>query len=103
MIMRQGVIYHYHESITIDRKSMKVGLLGCMAERLKDKLLTSERLVDVVAGPDAYRDLPRLFAAVDSSAAEDRDSAINVMLSLDETYADIMPMRLDEDSVSGFV
>ena len=88
----------------IDRKSMKVGLLGCMAERLKDKLLTSERLVDVVAGPDAYRDLPRLFAAVvDSSAAEDRDSAINVMLSLDETYADIMPMRLDEDSVSGFV
>ena len=80
---------------------MKVGLLGCMAERLKDKLLTTERLVDVVAGPDAYRDLPRLFAAVNSSA--DRDSAINVMLSLDETYADIMPMRLDEDSVSGFV
>ena len=79
-----------------------MGLLGCMAERLKDRLLTADRLVDVVAGPDAYRDLPRLLGAV-TSADADRDSAINVMLSLDETYADIMPMRLDEGSVSGFV
>lgn len=94
-------IQHRKKAGIFLKKSMKVGLLGCMAERLKDKLLTTERLVDVVAGPDAYRDLPRLFAAVNSSA--DRDSAINVMLSLDETYADIMPMRLHEDSVSGFV
>ena len=50
-----------------------MGLLGCMAERLKDKLLTADRLVDVVAGPDAYRDLPRLFGAVTSAASADRD------------------------------
>ncbi len=78
---------------------MKVGLLGCMAERLKEKLLSKERLVDVVAGPDAYRDLPKLFAATEGSD----QSSINVLLSMEETYADIIPARLNEDKVTGFV
>ena len=77
---------------------MKIGLLGCMAERLKDKMLDTN-LVDLVAGPDAYRDLPRLLAVTKYS----NDSAINVILSLDETYADVTPSRLDENSVTGFV
>jgi tRNA-2-methylthio-N6-dimethylallyladenosine synthase len=77
-----------------------VGLLGCMAERLKEKLLSEDRLVDVVAGPDAYRDLPRLFALTSGGADQ---SAINVMLSMEETYADIIPSRLNEDKVTGFV
>lgn len=64
-----------------------------MAERLKEKLLEQDRLVDVVAGPDSYRDLPRLFAITST----DNQSSINVLLSMEETYADIMPMRLDEN------
>ena len=84
------------------RPSLRVALLGCMAERLKEKLLTGDdRLVDVVAGPDAYRDLPRLLAA--SAFADNDDSTINVVLSLEETYADILPSRLNAESVSGFV
>ncbi len=75
-----------------------VGVLGCMAERLKDKLLEQEKLVDLVVGPDAYRDLPRLVAT-----AEDGDKGVNVFLSREETYADISPVRLDASGVSGFI
>ena len=64
-----------------------------MAERLKDKLLEKDKLVDVVAGPDSYRDLPRLFAITQT----ENQSSINVLLSMEETYADIVPMRLDEN------
>ncbi|XP_033228686.1 CDK5RAP1-like protein [Belonocnema kinseyi] len=71
---------------------------GCMAERLKHKILEKERIVDVVAGPDSYKDLPRLLAIT-----EDNETAINVVLSFDETYADITPVRLNPDSVSAFV
>jgi MiaB/RimO family radical SAM methylthiotransferase len=67
-----------------------VGVLGCMAERLKSKLLEADRLADIVAGPDAYRDLPRLIEAVRSNAGS---KAMNVQLSADETYADIVPVR----------
>jgi tRNA A37 methylthiotransferase MiaB len=69
-----------------------------MAERLKSKLLEQDRLVDIVCGPDAYRSIPHLI-----SLAETKDGVANVMLSADETYADVMPMRLDKDSVSGWV
>jgi tRNA A37 methylthiotransferase MiaB len=75
-----------------------VGVLGCMAERLKSKLLEQDRLVDIVCGPDAYRSIPHLI-----SLAETKDGVANVMLSADETYADVMPMRLDKNSVSGWV
>ncbi|KAJ1885540.1 hypothetical protein LPJ66_010066, partial [Kickxella alabastrina] len=78
-----------------DRPPM-VGVLGCMAERLKEKLLESDRLVDVVCGPDAYRSLPRLLSLRAMSA----DGVANVMLSADETYADITPVRLDENKIS---
>ncbi|KAJ1848189.1 hypothetical protein LPJ73_004043, partial [Coemansia sp. RSA 2703] len=73
-----------------------VGVLGCMAERLKERLLESDRLVDVVCGPDAYRSLPRLLSLRAMSA----DGVANVMLSADETYADITPVRLDENRIS---
>ncbi|MEL7121109.1 MAG: tRNA (N6-isopentenyl adenosine(37)-C2)-methylthiotransferase MiaB [Bacteroidota bacterium] len=75
-----------------------VGVLGCMAERLKKKLLDEEKLVDMVVGPDAYRDLPKLVAT-----AEDGDKGINVFLSKEETYADISPMRLGSNGVSAFI
>lgn len=75
-----------------------IGILGCMAERLKKKLLEEEHLVDVVAGPDAYRDLPALVAQVD-----DGQKAMNVLLSLEETYAEITPTRLDSNGVTSFV
>ncbi|MGB5419261.1 tRNA (N6-isopentenyl adenosine(37)-C2)-methylthiotransferase MiaB [Algibacter sp.] len=77
---------------------MKVGVLGCMAERLKTKFLEEEKIVDLVVGPDAYKDLPNLLAEVD----EGRD-AINVILSKDETYGDISPVRLNTNGVSAFV
>eukprot|EP01120_Amphizonella_sp_Union-15-10_P009741 TRINITY_DN3761_c0_g1_i1.p1 TRINITY_DN3761_c0_g1~~TRINITY_DN3761_c0_g1_i1.p1 ORF type:complete len:557 (+),score=89.68 TRINITY_DN3761_c0_g1_i1:35-1705(+) len=76
----------------------KIGILGCMAERLKHKLLEEEKSVDLIAGPDAYRDLPRLLARV-----EDGERAVNVLLSLDETYADIAPVRMSKDSLSAYV
>lgn len=79
-----------------------VGILGCMAERLKDTLLESG-LVSVVAGPDAYRDLPHLIDIATGSAGGAGQRAINVVLSLDETYADISPVRLDDNGVSAFV
>jgi tRNA-2-methylthio-N6-dimethylallyladenosine synthase len=75
-----------------------IGLLGCMAERLKQQLLEEEKLVDIVAGPDAYRDLPRLVATADSGY-----KAINTFLSREETYADISPIRLDSNGVTAFI
>ncbi|MDG5492761.1 tRNA (N6-isopentenyl adenosine(37)-C2)-methylthiotransferase MiaB [Psychroserpens sp. SPM9] len=77
---------------------MKVGVLGCMAERLKTKFLEEEKIVDLVVGPDAYKDLPNLLAEVD----EGRD-AINVILSKEETYGDIAPVRLNSNGVTAFV
>ncbi|WP_347922756.1 tRNA (N6-isopentenyl adenosine(37)-C2)-methylthiotransferase MiaB [Pontimicrobium sp. SW4] len=77
---------------------MKVGVLGCMAERLKDKFLEEEKIVDLVVGPDAYKDLPNLLAEVDKG----RD-AINVILSKEETYGDISPVRLQSNGVTAFV
>ncbi len=75
-----------------------IGVLGCMAERLKKKLLEQEKLVDIVVGPDAYRDLPKLL-----SGAEDGERGVNVLLSREETYADISPLRLDSNGISGFI
>lgn len=80
------------------KPSLTVGVLGCMAERLKTKLLEEEYLVDLVVGPDAYRDLPNLL----KETSEGRD-AINVMLSKEETYADISPVRLSGNGVTAFV
>ena len=80
------------------RPELLVGVLGCMAERLKTKLLEEEKLVDLVAGPDAYRDLPKLISQVDEG-----DRAINTFLSRDETYADITPVRLNTNGVTAFI
>ncbi len=77
---------------------MKVGVLGCMAERLKSKFLEDEKIIDLVVGPDAYRDLPNLLAEV-----EDGRDAINVILSKEETYADVSPVRLGGNGVTAFV
>jgi tRNA-2-methylthio-N6-dimethylallyladenosine synthase len=77
---------------------MKVGVLGCMAERLKSQFLEEEKIVDMVVGPDAYKDLPNLLAEVE----EGRD-AINVILSKEETYGDIAPVRLNSNGVNAFV
>ncbi len=79
--------------------NLKIGVLGCMAERLRHKLLEQERLVDIVVGPDAYRDLPRLLHQVDKTG----QSAVNVQLSREETYADIAPVRYDSNGISAFV
>ena len=78
--------------------SMVVGILGCMAERLKKNLLEEEKLVDLVAGPDAYRDLPHLIDEVGTG-----QKAVNVLLSREETYADVSPIRLDQGGISAFV
>ncbi len=80
------------------RPGALVGVLGCMAERLKSKFLEEEKLVDLVVGPDAYRDLPALIAT-----AEEGDKGVNVFLSREETYADISPLRLDSNGVSAFI
>ena len=79
-------------------KSLTVGVLGCMAERIKDQIIEEEQLVDIVVGPDAYRDIPRLIEEV-----EDGRKAVNVLLSLEETYADIAPVRTTGNGVSAFV
>ena len=80
------------------RPDLTIGVLGCMAERLKDKLLEEEKLVDVVVGPDAYRDLPNLV-----KVAEEGDKGVNTFLSREETYADISPVRLNTNGVSAFI
>ena len=82
-----------------DNPKLVVGILGCMAERLKKALLEEEKLVDLIAGPDAYRDLPNLIDEVIGTGQK----AVNVLLSRDETYADISPVRLDLGGVSAFV
>ena len=79
-------------------KGLLVGIIGCMAERLKEELLEKEKLVDIVVGPDAYRELPKLV-----EQAEGGQKAINVLLSREETYAEISPVRLDKNGVSSFV
>lgn len=86
------------DQVKQQRPGALVGVLGCMAERLKDKLLEQEKLVDLVVGPDAYRDLPKLIGT-----AEDGDKGINVFLSREETYADISPTRLDSNGVTAFI
>jgi len=78
---------------------MRLGVLGCMAERLRHKLLEEEKLVDLVVGPDAYRDLPNLLARADDTG----QAAVNVLLSREETYADIAPVRYDSNGISAFV
>src|SRR5687768_2786426 len=80
------------------RPGMLVGMLGCMDERLKSKLLEEEKLVDIVVGPDAYRTLPKLV-----EEAEGGQKGVNVLLSRDETYADISPIRLDSNGITAFV
>ncbi len=80
------------------KPEMLVGVLGCMAERLKEKFLEEEKLVDMVVGPDAYRDLPNLV-----NQATDGDKGMNVFLSLEETYADISPVRLTGNGLSAFI
>jgi tRNA-2-methylthio-N6-dimethylallyladenosine synthase len=82
----------------VKNPGMIVGVLGCMAERLKAKFLEEEKLVDVVVGPDAYRDLPNLIDQVD-----DGQKAVNVLLSREETYADISPVRLNTNGINAFV
>ncbi|XP_037771680.1 mitochondrial tRNA methylthiotransferase CDK5RAP1 isoform X5 [Chelonia mydas] len=77
---------------------LRIGILGCMAERLREEILHREKLVDIVAGPDAYRDLPRLL-----TVAESGQQAANVLLSLDETYADVLPVQTSPDATSAFV
>jgi tRNA-2-methylthio-N6-dimethylallyladenosine synthase len=86
------------KKLKAQNRSMLIGVLGCMAERLKSKFLEEEKLVDIVVGPDAYRSLPGLV-----EEAEGGQKAVNVLLSRDETYADISPVRIDSNGVSAFV
>jgi tRNA-2-methylthio-N6-dimethylallyladenosine synthase len=80
------------------KPGLLIGVLGCMAERLKAKLLEEEKLVDLVAGPDAYRDLPNLISQVDEG-----ERAVNTFLSREETYADISPVRLNSNGITAFI
>ena len=80
------------------KPQLKVGVLGCMAERLKHQFLEEEKIVDLVVGPDAYKDLPNLIAEVDNG-----QNAVNVLLSKDETYGDVSPVRLNTNGVNAFV
>lgn len=86
------------KQIKKNNPALLIGVIGCMAERLKEKLIEEEKMVDLVVGPDAYRDLPNLL-----QVAESGHKAINVLLSKEETYADINPVRLDKNNVSAFV
>lgn len=80
------------------RPHLKVGVLGCMAERLKSQFLEEEKIVDMVVGPDAYKDLPNLIKEVDEGR-----NAINVILSKEETYGDVAPVRLNTNGISAYV
>ncbi|MBQ4278407.1 MAG: MiaB/RimO family radical SAM methylthiotransferase, partial [Rikenellaceae bacterium] len=80
------------------RRGLLIGVIGCMAERLREELMEREQIVDIVAGPDAYRDLPRLVRE-----ASDGGRGVNVLLSREETYAEISPVRLDSNGVSAFI
>ena len=86
------------KSVKKKNPDMVVGVLGCMAERLREKLLDEEKLVDLVVGPDAYRDIPRLVEQVEHGS-----KAVNVLLSREETYAEISPVRLDSNGVTAFI
>lgn len=86
------------KSLKKENPSLVIGVLGCMAERLKTKLLDEEKLVDMVVGPDAYRSIPGLIEEVESG-----QKAINVLLSREETYADISPVRLSENGITAFI
>ena len=88
----------YINSFKKQKPELMVGVLGCMAERLKSKLLEEEKIVDLVAGPDAYRDLPNLVKDVESG-----QKAVNTFLSREETYADISPVRLNSNGVTAFI
>lgn len=88
----------YFNSIKKDNSKMTVGVLGCMAERLKHQFLEEEKIVDLVVGPDAYKDIPNLLQEV----AQERE-AVNVLLSKEETYGDIAPVRLNSNGVAAFV
>ena len=88
----------YMNGLKNAKPDLLVGVLGCMAERLKSNLLEEEKIVDLVAGPDAYRDLPSLIAKVD-----DGEKAVNTFLSREETYADISPVRLNSNGVTAFI
>ncbi|TVR39695.1 MAG: tRNA (N6-isopentenyl adenosine(37)-C2)-methylthiotransferase MiaB [Cryomorphaceae bacterium] len=90
-------LHHFHARKR-RQPGLVVGILGCMAERLKSTLLEEEKIVDLVVGPDAYRDLPNLIGEVESG-----QKAVNVLLSREETYADISPVRLDQNGVTGFI
>lgn len=85
-------------SLKQEKGDLTVGVMGCMAERIKDKIIEQEKLVDIVVGPDAYRDIPNLLKEVD-----DGRKAVNVLLSLEETYADITPVRTSGNGVTAFV
>src|SRR6201992_3313362 len=89
---------HLFREVKQSRPGMLIGVLGCMAERLKGKLLEEEKLVDMVVGPDAYRTLPGLIEEAGTG-----QKAVNVLLSREETYADISPIRLDSNGISAFV
>lgn len=89
---------NFINSLKKNNPDLLVGVLGCMAERLKSKLLEEEKIVDLVAGPDAYRDLPSLISQVDDGAR-----AVNTFLSREETYADINPVRLNSNGVTAFI
>ena len=86
------------DKVKQERPGTLVGVLGCMAERLKKKFLEEEQLVDMVVGPDAYRDLPNLIAG-----ADDGERGVNVLLSREETYADINPIRLQSNGATAFI
>ena len=86
------------DQLKASRPGMLIGILGCMAERLKSQLLEEEKLVDLVVGPDAYRSIPGLIAG-----AQDGQKGLNVFLSREETYADISPVRLDSNGVTAFI
>src|ERR1043165_1952347 len=102
--IREGAEQRVRKRLTEYRKAKKgnpdliIGVLGCMAERLKSQFLEQEKLVDIVVGPDAYRSLPELI-----EIAETGQKAVNVLLSKEETYADIAPVRLGSNGVTAFI
>ncbi|NQZ79147.1 MAG: tRNA (N6-isopentenyl adenosine(37)-C2)-methylthiotransferase MiaB [Ekhidna sp.] len=89
---------NFFNGVKKKNREVTVGVLGCMAERLKSKLLEEEKIVDLVLGPDAYRDLPKLV-----KKAEEGEKGINTFLSREETYADISPVRLNSNGVTAFI
>jgi len=88
----------YMQSLKKKKPGIVIGMLGCMAERLKTQLLEEEKVLDLIAGPDSYRDLPQLLAEVESGS-----KAVNTSLSVEETYADVSPLRYDSNGISAFI